>query len=204
MNLIIYDLSQKQYDKILQFAKSIVEKKYYLSIVRDDCVDFENEMNIVFDRPEIEDVKILNCLKDYTLCKKYEVKNEDYWDKEELLKEGYELYYAEATIHSGIWLYEYTGALRDRWDSGIAGIVAIKHTSKDVHFGSQVFKSFLETWQKCYDGDFYGYRITDNFGEEIDSCWGFWDTKSIKEVLPDYITEEQFKQACDNIGGDVL
>ena len=199
MDLKITDLTQEQHNKIMDFSKTVVERKFSILIYRDDCVDYKNEIELVFDTPEIEDVKILNCLKDYTLCKKYEVKNEEYWDKEELLKDGYELYYAEATIHSGIWLYEYNGALRDRWDSGIAGIVAIKHTSSDVHFGSKVFKEFLETWQKCNDGDFYGFRVFDNFGEEIDSCWGFWDTESMWDSVPDCITKEQFDNACNNI-----
>lgn len=199
MDLTIKDLSSEQYDKILNFANSLVERKYYLRIFRDDFVDYEEEINLVFDRDEIDDVKILNCLKDYTLCKNYEVKNADYFDKEELLANGYQLFYCEATIHSGIWLYEYSGALRDRWDSGIAGIVAIKHHSKDVHFGHKIFKEFLEVWQKCSDGDFYGFEVYDNYGETIDCCSGFYEIKDIKEQLPDCITEEQFKQACDNI-----
>lgn len=96
-------------------------------------------------------------------------------------------------------MYEYSGSLRDRWDSGIAGIIAIKHHSKDVHFGYKVFKDFLEVWQKCSDGDFYGYEVYDNYGETIDCCGGFWNTKDIKSYLPDYITEKQFSDACNNI-----
>lgn len=199
MDLRLKDLNSEQYEKILDFSKKVVDRKYYLTIFQDSCCEFIDEIGWVFDKDEIEDVKILNCLKDYTLCEKYEVKNEEYFDKDELEKDGYELYYAEATIHSGIWLYEYSGKLRDRWDSGIAGIIAIKHNSKDVHFGHKVFKDFLEIWQKCTDGDFYGYRIEDNFGEDIDYGGGFWDVEKIKERLPEYITDEQFKKACDNI-----
>lgn len=199
MDLKISDLTQEQYDKILNFANSIVGKKYHLSIFRDDCIDWENEIELVFETPEIEDVRILNCLRNYSLCKKYEVKNEEYFDKDELIKDGYEIYYAEATIHSGICIYEHSGSLRDIWDSAIAGIIAIKHKSSDVHFGHKIFKSFLETWQKVNDGDFYGFSIVDNFGDKIDSCGGFWNVDDIKEYLPEYITQEQFENAKENI-----
>lgn len=199
MDISIKDVSQEQYDKIMSFVKDVVPRKYDLKIWQDGCIDWENEIELVFETPEIQDVKILNCLRNCSLCRKYEVENEDYFDKDELIKEGYELYYAEATIHSGIWLYEFSGSLRDRWDSGIAGIIAIKHNSKDVHFGHKIFENFLETWQKCNDGDFYGYTVTDNYGEEIDSCGGFWDVESMKDFLPDYITDEQIEKAKDNV-----
>lgn len=91
MDLTIKDLSPEHYDKILKFANSLVERKYYLKIFQDDCVDWKSEIEYVFDKPEIEDVKIVNCLKNYSLCNKYEV---DDFDKEELVKEGYQLYYA--------------------------------------------------------------------------------------------------------------
>lgn len=193
MDLTIKDLSSEQYEKICKFSQDLVGKKYFLSIFRDDYVDFDEEVALVFDTPEIEDVKIMNNLRDHKLCPKYECD----FDKDELIEDGYCIFYLEATIHSGIWLYEYNGSLRDRWDSGIAGIVAIK--CKDRHFAYKVFKDFITTWQKCSDGDFYGFRIEDNFGEVVDSCCGFWDTNSIKEYMPDYITEQQFSDACNNI-----
>lgn len=79
MDLKITDLTQEQYNKIMDFSKTVVERKYKLSIWKDDCIDWKNEIELVFDTPEIEDVKILNCLKDYHLCRKYEVKKEKMW-----------------------------------------------------------------------------------------------------------------------------
>lgn len=192
MNLTIKNLTQEQYKKILNFADSITEKKHFLTIFREDGDNFDTEISACFDREEIEDIKIINNLKNYQLCNKYEGN----YDKEELQKEGYNLFYLEATIHSGIWLYEFSGALRDKWDSGIAGIIAIKG---DAKVGYEAFKDFIKVWQKYADGDFYGYTITDRFGDDIDCCGGFWSIEELKEALPDYITEEQIKEAIKNI-----
>ena len=197
MNLTIKNLTEEQYNNILDYAKTQTKEQYILTIFYDTFVDYETEIECCFDnREEIEDIKILNNLKDYTLCKKYEVKNEEYFNKEELQKDGYHLFYIEAYIHSGIRLYEFNGALKDRWDSGIAGIVAIKG---DFKIAYKSFKEFLRVWQKCNDGEFYGYRIENQFGEDIDCCGGFFEIEDLKESLPDYITEQQYKNALNNI-----
>lgn len=197
MNLTIKNLTEEQYNNILDYAKTQTKEQYILTIFYDTFVDYKTEIESCFDnKEEIEDIKILNNLRNYTLCKKYEVKNEEYFDREELKKDGYHLFYIESYIHSGIAIYEYSGTLRDRWDSGIGGIVAIKGDKKVAY---ESFKDFLKVWQKCNDGEFYGYRIENQFGEYIDDCGGFWEIKDLKESLPDYITEEQFKKAVENI-----
>ena len=137
----------------------------------------------------------MNNLKDYTLCKKYEI-DEESFDKDELQKDGYHLFYIEAYIHSGIAIYEYTGALKDKWDCGIAGIVAIKGDFKVAY---KSFKDFLKVWQKCNNGEFYGFRIENQYGEDIDCCGGFFELEDLKEYLPSYITEQQYNDAINNI-----
>lgn len=192
MNLTIKNLTKEQYNKIMEFARKQTKEEYILTIFQDTFVDYETEINCCFEREEIEDIKILNNLRDYTLCKKYETE----FEPEELKKDGYHLFYIESYIHSGIAIYEYSGTLRDRWDCGIGGVVAIKGDKKVAY---ESFKEFLKVWQKCNDGEFYGYRIENQFGDDIDCCGGFWELKDLKESLPDYITEQQFKDAVDNI-----
>ena len=196
MDISIKDVSQEQYDKIMSFVRDIVPRKYDLSIWVDDCMDWQNEVDLVFERDGIEDVKFLNNLRDYSLFMKNNEVNPEYWDEEELKADGYHLFYIESYIHSGIHIYEYNGCLRDRWDCGIAGIMAIKGDKEKAH---KAFLDYLELYNKISDNDFYGYTVYDNYGEMVDSCGGFWDVKDMREYIPDYITDEQIEKAKDNI-----
>ena len=193
MDIEITDLTVEEHNKIMEFAKQQVKEKFILTIFYDTCDNTDMEKSYCFDNEKIEDVKIMNNLKDYYLCKEFETE----FDVEEMKKEGYFLFYIESYIHSGITLYEFDGALKDRWDSGIAGIVAIK--SKDFKIAYESFKNFIKLWNKINNGEFYGYRIVNNFGEDIDCCGGFWELEDLRESLPDYITEEQFNKAKENI-----
>lgn len=196
MEFRVSGIDENQYKKLLEFSEKIVEKKYDISIWVDDCMDWQNEIDIIFDGRGFEDIKFLNNLRHYSLFMKENEVSEEYWDSEELEKEGYHLFYIESYIHSGIHLYEYNGCLRDRWDSGIAGIMAIKGDKKEAH---KAFLEYLEVYNKISDGDFYGYTVTDNYGEVIDSCGGFWDVESMKDFIPSCITDEQIKKASENI-----
>lgn len=193
MDIKITDLTVEEHNKIMEFAKQQVKEKFILTIFYDTCDNPDIEKSYCFDNEKIEDVKIMNNLKDYYLCKELETE----FDVEEMKKEGYFLFYIESYIHSGITLYEFDGALKDKWDSGIAGIVAIK--SKDFKIAYESFKNFIKLWNKINNGEFYGYRIENNFGEDIDCCGGFWELEDLKDSLPDYIMEEQFNKAKENI-----
>ena len=199
MDLKITDLTQEQYNKIMDFSKTVVERKYKLSIWQDDCIDCQNEIDMVFEGRGIEDIKFLNNLNRYTLFMENNQVGEN-WSEEDMqdlqTNEGYHLFYIESYIHSGIHIYEYSGSLRDRWDCGIAGIMALKGDKKECR---KAFEEYLKVYNKISDGDFYGYTVMDNFGELIDSCGGFGDVKDIKEYLPKEITEQEFQYACNNI-----
>lgn len=194
LKLTIKNLNEEQYTKIEEFAKKLVGKKYTLTIYHDDCIDAEEETKLAFENDGIEDVKIKNYFRrNYALCREYET---DYFDEEELKAEGYHLFTLEAYEHSGVCIYEHSGSLHDKWDSGICGIVAIKG---EYEIAYKTFKSFIEVWNKVSEGDFYRFEIEDNFGETIDNCGGFWDVDSIWEYLPQEITKEQFEEAKNNI-----
>ena len=196
MDISIKDVSQEQYDKIMSFVRDVVPRKHDLSIWVDDCIDWQNEVDMVFEGQGFEDIKFLNNLRDYSLFMSKNEVNPEYWDEDELRKDGYHLFYIESYIHSGIWLYEFGGRLRDRWDSGIAGIMAIKGDKEKAH---KAFLDYLKLYNKISDNDFYGYTVTDNYGEVVDSCGGFWDIKSMRDYIPDYITDEQIEKASNNI-----
>ena len=71
------------------------------------------------------------------------------------------------------------------WDSGQLGYIVVSHEKILKVFNRKNItpsllkkvKKILEGEVKCYDdyitGNVYGYRITNNDGNEIDSCWGY-------------------------------
>lgn len=42
----------------------------------------------------------------------------------------------------------------------------------------------LEVYNKWLDGEVYGFRLYDEQGNEVDSCYGFYDLEDIREHLP--------------------
>ena len=71
------------------------------------------------------------------------------------------------------------------WDSGQLGYIVVSHEKILKEFNRKhITPSLLEKARKilvgevkCYDnyitGNVYGYRITNNDGNELDSCWGY-------------------------------
>ena len=48
----------------------------------------------------------------------------------------------------------------------------------------KVIKQELEVYNKWCNGEVYGFRLYDSFGDELDSCYGFYDIEDIREHLP--------------------
>ena len=107
-----------------------------------------------------------------------------------------------------VWKYEHSGvvyAAADSnpfscpWDSGQAGVIfALKadvrkeYSVKRVDAATRakaekVLQGEVETYSQWANGEVYGYTVTDEAGEEVDSCWGF--------IGLDYAREEA-KEAC--------
>ncbi len=75
-----------------------------------------------------------------------------------------------------------------RWDSGQVGYMVIrrKKALEDTIPESKIFhtalkkrcmriaKSEIETYNQYFRGDVYGYKIEDENGDELDSCWGYY------------------------------
>jgi hypothetical protein len=93
-------------------------------------------------------------------------------------------------IHGGTWLA--TEPFSCPWDSGMCGIIHV--SKKDVHkmFGTTGtqdafadaradLQGEIETYNQWLTGDVYGYTITNEAGEFLDSCWGFFGLDYCKE-----------------------
>jgi len=85
-----------------------------------------------------------------------------------------------------------------RWDSGVAGVVAVKRPSRGGEWRTR--KAFLNYLEGCIDtlnsylsGDCWGYEVVDTGTEEIvDSCWGFFGEPTESGLYDDA------KASCDH------
>jgi len=57
-----------------------------------------------------------------------------------------------------------------------------------------IIKGEIETYNKYANGEVYGFKLYDEDGNEIDSCWGFYDIEHIKEHLPEEWENEDLKE----------
>ena len=83
----------------------------------------------------------------------------------------------EAYIHGGVVLaLSNEGNFPDRqWDVSQLGYVfASKAEWSTREDARKAALSLIKEWNMYLSGDVYGYVITDDDGEHIDSCWGFY------------------------------
>ena len=86
-----------------------------------------------------------------------------------------------AYIHSGIALSttrEYP--FNDRWDSGLFGIIAVSKEDAAKQFPEDTeakaiaqLDAEINVLNEYCQGNCYGYILTDRYGDEIDTCWGY-------------------------------
>ena len=110
-----------------------------------------------------------------------------------------------------VWMYDHSGvAIRTggenpwgsgwmAWDSGLLGVIAVKKTDACKEYGKKrACKSVQERAEKCMEheiealdtfasGQIYGYTVEDENGEEVDSCWGFYDIDEAINEAKGYI-----------------
>ena len=92
-----------------------------------------------------------------------------------------------------IYMYDHSGITIShspfscRWDSGLLGWHYITKQAVEKNWPSlqhdevalrdaveRCLTSELKTYDQYLQGQVYGYRITDEEGDEVDSCWGFY------------------------------
>ncbi len=81
-----------------------------------------------------------------------------------------------------------------RWDSGLFGIIAVHVEDVKKEYGwkyitkkrREKIEKYLEGEVEIYDdyltGSVYGYTITDNKNNELNSCWGYYGNDCIEEI----------------------
>lgn len=80
-----------------------------------------------------------------------------------------------------------------RWDSGLLGYIAVHKDKVRSEFGwkritkarEQQILTYLEgeveTLAQYLEGDIYGYQVTDDEGNIIDSCWGYYGREAAEQ-----------------------
>ena len=101
-----------------------------------------------------------------------------------------------------VYLYEHSGTTVSTspfscpWDSGFFGIIAVpldkvrrEYGWKNITVGrrkriEEFLQGEIKTLDDYYTGEVFGYCITpeDDDSNELDSCWGFYGTDSLKEM----------------------
>ena len=101
-----------------------------------------------------------------------------------------------------VYLYEHSGTTVSTspfscpWDSGFFGIIAVPLDKVRREYGwksitaerrkriEEYLQGEIKTLDDYYTGEVFGYRITpeDDDSNELDSCWGFYGTDSLKEM----------------------
>lgn len=97
-----------------------------------------------------------------------------------------------AYIHGGVTLN--TGGFSCAWDSGQSGCIYISKEKVREEFKVkrispklykrvvEILKSEIKLYSQYLEGDIFGYRIFDDQGEEIDSCWGLFGREAAQEA----------------------
>lgn len=100
------------------------------------------------------------------------------------------------SISLPVYLYDHSGTIYRAaesnpfhcpWDSGCVGFIFIpKDRVREIHGWKKItkaredliksqLKSEVDTYSQWANGQVYGFITKDPDGEEIDSCWGFYD-----------------------------
>ena len=84
------------------------------------------------------------------------------------------------------------------WDSGQIGWYVVEKTEVRRQYNVKRISPKLrekvlgwmqgeiETYSRYVNGDVYGYKIEDNEGNLLDSCWGFYSVEDILAEYPEY------------------
>lgn len=97
---------------------------------------------------------------------------------------GKEIVKVYASIHGNIALS--LNNFECRWDSGLFGLLVFE--AGEFGENNQGLKGFIQSWASWLNGEVYGYRITDNQGKELDSCWGFIGYENCEDEAKSMLT----------------
>lgn len=122
------------------------------------------------------------------------------------LKDHLEQRFMSEFVASKVYKYEHSGVAYStepfscRWDSGQVGYIYVTKKIAAENFGKKIctaaardnaygiLRSEMETYSQWANGEVYGFIIEDEEGDQLDSCWGFYD----KESIADHISLDYF------------
>jgi hypothetical protein len=107
--------------------------------------------------------------------------------------------------HSGITMS--TSPFSCSWDSGKVGFIYVtkeqlrtefsvkRITQKLIERTSKILEGEVETYDQFLTGDIYGFQITDDEDEVIESCWGFYGSDVEKNGMLEHIDDKYHELA---------
>ena len=118
--------------------------------------------------------------------------------------------------HSGVSIFP---GFSSDWDSGCIGFYVVSKEQIKKEYGVKkvfanikkkvlsVMETEIKTLDAFFNSEVFGYSVTDEHGEEVDTCGGFYRIdynddslfNSMAEYLPEGITRQQFDAAMENI-----
>ena len=122
---------------------------------------------------------------------RYNLGDEHNYEPEEII----ELVQRKDVIALPLYLYDHSGItmscnliypFNDRWDAGQVGFIFVDYATIREEYGCKYVTSamkkkiisYLENEVDVYDeylvGNVYGFKVVNDEGEEIDSCWGYY------------------------------
>lgn len=162
----------------------VLNREYTISIYPDDCIISPREGDNLGT--------IIYWSRHYTLGeingRKEDIDPHDFYNQK--IKEKAVILPVYLYDHSGITIN--TTGFSCPWDSGQVGWIFTDRDKILKEFSSKcltkklrqqvtdILVGEIETFDKYLRGEIYGFKVTDENGNDIDSCWGFY---SIEEAI---------------------
>ncbi|MBF0578189.1 hypothetical protein [Dysgonomonas sp. GY617] len=122
--------------------------------------------------------------------------------EEVFAKQDYDFtnHFKKKYIAHRVYMYDHSGQTVStspfscRWDSALLGIIAVSIADVKKEYGwknitkrrrekiEEYLQGEVETFDDYLTGSVYGFTITDDQDNEIDSCWGYYGNDSIEEI----------------------
>jgi hypothetical protein len=149
----------------------------------------------------------------YTLGDKHDISVDDFKSWEELhdylIKDRGAVVILPLCIldHSGVWMHIGSSFACDPggWDTSHVGFIYVtkedirkewnikRITAKKLKWAEDILRSEVKIYNAYLSGDVYGYIIESPDGQEVDSCWGFYNVDDTNYA------EEEAKSMIDCI-----
>jgi hypothetical protein len=108
------------------------------------------------------------------------------------LEEAKELEARDDVISLPLYLYDHSGLTMNTtgfscpWDSGKVGFIYVtkeRAEKEGVPDPEALLRAEVKEYDQYLRGEVYGYRVLDEAGKELDSCWGFYGDYNVSGIL---------------------